>query len=70
MHHQIYPKSNMISVIDYDEENKQLNLTFTKGGVYHFSDFPKDEFNNLINAESVGKYFLAHIKGKYKYDKD
>jgi hypothetical protein len=55
----------MISEFEYDNEKKLLTITFAKGGQYQYSDVPKDVYEALLNAESVGKYFLSHMKDKY-----
>lgn len=58
-------RSSMISEVEYDDENKVLTVTFTKGSRYEYSDVSKDVYEALINAESIGQYFSAHIKNKY-----
>lgn len=62
-------RSSMISEFDYDSDEKLLTLTFTKGGKYQYEDVLKDVYEGLLNAESIGKYFLANIKNKYKTEK-
>jgi hypothetical protein len=62
-------RSGMISKITYDESEKLLTLTFASGGAYSYKDVPKEVFDGLLAAESAGKYFHAHIKGKYDADK-
>lgn len=62
-------RSSMISEIEYDETEKLLKLKFSKGGWYEYKDVPKEVYNELLNAESIGKYFLANIKSKYETEK-
>jgi hypothetical protein len=62
-------RSSMISEVDYDSDEKLLTLTFSKGGKYQYEDVSKDVYEGLLNAESIGKYFLAHIKNKYVTEK-
>ncbi len=59
----------MISEIEYDEAEKLLKLKFCKGCWYEYKDVSKDTYNELLNAEGVGKYFLANIKDKYETEK-
>ena len=61
-------RSSFISEISYDEAEKVLRLTM-KGGTYDYKDVPKEKFDEILSAESVGKYFLANIKGKYAEEK-
>jgi len=62
-------RSEMITHIAYDEDAKRLSLTFAKGGTYHHNDVPKHQFDAMLNSESVGKHYHAHIKGKYTHEK-
>jgi len=62
-------RSDMISEVSYDEAEQCLYITFQKGGQYKYSDFPKHKFDALISAESMGKHFHAHIKGKHEHEK-
>ena len=62
-------RSSMLKSISYDEVEEVLTIIFANGGEYNYFDVPKEIFNELINAESEGKYFTAHIKNKYKYEK-
>ena len=49
-------------------ENKQLNITFNSGSTYVYLDVPEKIFDDMLEAESVGKYFHANIRGVYDYD--
>lgn len=62
-------RSTMITEIEYDEAEKLLRLKFAKGGWYEYSDVSKDIYNELLGAESIGKYFLAKIKDHYKTER-
>lgn len=68
IHHHV-TRSTMISEVEYDEENKFLKLKFAKGGWYEYKEVPKNIYNDLIGAESIGKYFLANIKNRYETEK-
>lgn len=63
-------RSSMISQYGYNQAEKQLTLVFTKGGTYIYKDVPKSVFDDLAEAESIGKYFLANIKDKYEFEKE
>ena len=58
--------SSMIASIGYDPETKVLSVEFTKGGTYEYAEVPPEEHEAFMNAESVGKYFLVHIKPNYE----
>lgn len=60
--------SSSISSIGY--ENNVLEIEFLDGKeVYQYSQVPEQEYNELMNAESHGKYFNQNIKNKYQYEK-
>ena len=56
--------SNILS-IGYDQKNKILEIEFKNNAVWHYSPVEFSVFDGLKNAMSVGKYFFAHIRGKY-----
>ncbi len=62
-------RSGMVKTISYDAAEKILTLEFNSGGSYAYSEVPKEIFDGILNAESAGKYYHAHIKGKYSHEK-
>lgn len=62
-------RSTMITEIEYDAEKQLLWLAFGKGGKYEYKDVPKDVYEGLLGAESIGKYFLANVKGHFETEK-
>ena len=61
--------SSVIKAVSYEKKLKRLNVTFSNGNVYTYSGVSYARFNNLVNNESVGKYFAKNIKGKYLSEK-
>lgn len=60
-------KSRNIAAYGYDEASKTLAVKFKSSGkTYHYADVPKSVFEQLGGADSVGKFFAAHIRLKYK----
>ena len=55
-------KSSAIREIRYDEDLRNLTITFRSGGKYDYPEVPKYEVEGLIKAESAGKYFNQNIK--------
>lgn len=60
-------ESSMIYAVGYDEETRTLEIVFNSGGIYHYADVPPEEYEGLLNADSKGRYFLAHIRDVYAY---
>jgi hypothetical protein len=61
-----FDSSNLASV-GYDAENKILEIEFNHGGVYQYFDVPKDVYNELMEADSHGKYFVHNVKDNFEY---
>lgn len=60
------PQSSCFSSVGYDSDFQVLAVVFrTTGKMYVYYDFPESEWDNFINADSLGKYYNANIKGKY-----
>lgn len=59
--------SSQFKKVKYDSEQKTLIITFNNDKRYEYKNVPKTAFDNLISAESSGKYFIAYIKGHFDY---
>lgn len=68
MKRQSVESSNLASV-GYDEERQILEVQFKHGGVYQYFDVTKDVYDELMSADSHGKYFSANIRNDYEYQK-
>ena len=66
MKRQSVESSNLKSV-GYDEFLLVLEIEFKSGAVYRYYGVPSEVHDELINAESVGKYFNANVKSKYNF---
>ena len=62
--------SSMIDSADYDAAAQTLIITFKKrGAVFEYANVPEHIYSGLSSAESAGKFFHSHIKGKYVTNK-
>ena len=48
-------------------ENGVLEVEFKNYSIYHYYGVDKETFQQLIAAESVGKYLGTHVKGVFPY---
>jgi hypothetical protein len=55
--------SSNVRSIGYDDAGQILEVEYTSG-VYHYEKVPRAIFDELMAAESKGK-FLAHVKKAY-----
>ena len=56
--------SKQIKAVGYDEASQTLAVSFNHGAgaIYHYPNVTKETHNAFLQAESVGKYFGAHIQ--------
>ncbi len=62
-------ESSNLASIGYDSEKEILEIEFNHGGVYQYFDVPQSVYEELMNADSHGKYFSANIRNDYNYVK-
>lgn len=62
-------KSSNIKSVGYDPLNVTLEIEFKNGGVYQYSGFTADKYEDFINSPSLGRWFAAEIRGKYPMQK-
>ena len=61
--------SSMLSSVGYDPSLSVLELEFTEGDVYRYFAVPRRIHRELLAAESLGRYFLAHIRDRYQHER-
>ena len=61
--------SSNIDAISHDPETNTLYVRFKGGGVYAYQGVDAEKHAALMNADSVGSYLHAHIKGKHAHSK-
>jgi hypothetical protein len=61
-------ESKLLTSSGYDPENRVLYLRFQSGTVYRYFDFPPEQYQQFIEAESRGRYFLANIRNHFRYE--
>jgi len=65
---QRYPViSSNITEVGYSDEHQILELLFSSGMTYQYFDVPRRIFEELLQAESIGRYVNANIKGNFRY---
>ena len=60
--------SNIVS-ISYNLNEEILEIEFKGNRIYQYKDVPEFIYQDLINSESVGKYFNTNIKDQYETEK-
>lgn len=59
-------ESTNIEGIGYNNVKKHLWVAFKGNKVYRYDLVPRKTFEELMNAESKGRYLNSHIKGQYE----
>ena len=61
--------SSNIASIGYDSHNHILEVEFHNGSIYHYLNVPASIYDELMEANSHGKYLNSMIKGTYQYQR-
>lgn len=59
-------RSSNLGSVGYDANQRTLEIEFKSGGLYEYYDVPIEVHDELMNAESHGKYFNENIKESYE----
>jgi hypothetical protein len=59
--------STVIRSFAYRPEAKELEVLFTTGRRYVYSEVPPDAAEALRSAFAKGRHFNARIRGRYKF---
>ncbi len=62
-------ESEMFASVAYDVDRQTLYLRFRTGDVYRYFEFGPDEYRAFLDAESHGRFFLAHIRNSFRYER-
>ena len=60
-------ESSAIKSVGYDSQHATLEIEFVEGGVYQYFLVPRDVHAKFLVSESLGNYFIAHIRNNYSY---
>ena len=63
----VISESSTIAKVEYDNLLSRMLVTFKSGSTYQYVDVPHKVFDELVSAESAGRYFAANVKGKYEF---
>ena len=53
--------SSMLASVGYDKDTETLEVEYSSGSVYQYDDVPHDVYEDLMQADSVGRFFRANI---------
>jgi hypothetical protein len=62
-------ESHMFTAAAYATGSRILYLRFRSGVTYRYFEFPPEQFQSFLDAESRGRYFLTYIKDQFAYER-
>lgn len=62
-------ESKLLAASAYDAPRRRLYLRFNSGELYRYFTFQADQYQEFLDAESQGHYFLNHIRGQFPYER-
>jgi hypothetical protein len=54
--------SSSIASVGYDDAEQVMEIEFRTGKVYQYPMIPREKYDALMAAPSVGKYYAANFK--------
>jgi hypothetical protein len=60
-------QSEAVAQIEYDAPTRTLFVRFTSGEWYSYAGVPPRVHADFVAAESKGRFFQDHIRGRYAY---
>lgn len=60
-------ESSNVGAIAMSDGN--MYVKFNTGSIYRYDNVPQSVFDDMLSAESKGKFFNAHVKNTYNYEK-
>ena len=61
--------SSHLKSVGYNEKAEELEVEFQSGEVYRYFAVPPVVYEELLSAESKGKFFNSRIRGMYQVEK-
>ena len=62
-------ESSALQAAAYAEGRALLYLLFRSGEVYRYFDVPGWQYQELLAADSKGRYFGRNIRGRFRYER-
>ena len=62
-------ESKLLAAAAYTTSRRLLYLRFQSGELYRYFTFPAVQYQEFLEAESQGRYFLNHIRNHFPYER-
>ena len=57
--------SSMVYAVGYDREAEELEVVFTRGGIWKYEKVPEKEYRRMMRSGSIGSYMRSCIIDMY-----
>ena len=61
--------SKLLAAAAYVAPRRLLYLRFHSGDVYRYFTFSAEQYQEFLDADSQGRYFLSHIRNCFPYER-
>jgi len=58
-------RSTAIAAAGYDPDTRIMEIEFVSGRTYTHPGVPQKVYEDLVNADSPGRFYASNIKGVY-----
>lgn len=58
-------QSTSLNAATYQEQSASLELEFRSGAIYRYRGVPEPVYQELLRAESKGRYFNQYIRNRF-----
>jgi hypothetical protein len=66
-----YVQSSALERVTYDDAAHTLRATFRETGrTYVYEDVPQAIYDRLLFADSMGRYFNAHVRDRFSFHEE
>ena len=62
-------KSKLLAAAAHEAPRRILYLRFHSGETYRYFTFTAEQYQEFLEAESQGNYFLSHIRNQFPYQR-
>lgn len=62
-------ESKLLAAAAYSVPRRILCLRFQSGEIYRYFTFPAEQYQEFLDADSRGRYFLSHIRNRFPYQR-
>lgn len=62
-------QSSDLASVGYDAKQRVLEIEFRSGGIYRYLEVPAAIHEQLLAAESKGRFFARHIRDQFRCER-